>query len=164
MAEWNLEEAIKLWNEGKSSSELAAYYGVSRNAVIGQMTRARIKGYDVHRKDNKIKNQEFKPARLRPRSEITPGMPDKADIVLHSILTLKPVLPPKKAKLMRIYDLGPNQCKYPTDELNGEHLFCGAKTDGVYCEEHYKVCYNRPVKKEQVSRRDYKNKFLRINF
>ncbi len=151
MAEWNLEEAILMWNSGKSSSQIAAHFGVTRNAVIGKMNRARAKGLNVASKPN--------PFKAKPVPYSKPKVASKSQLILKLVQEDQPM-----KEGLAIYDLEPGQCKYSVGESeSGEYLFCGkAHTNIAYCDMHHQICHSKPVKKEQISRRDYKNKFLRV--
>lgn len=140
MTEFNLELAIKMWNEGKSAKTIAAYFGVTRNAVIGKIHRARYNGVYVVQKAN-------------PKKRAL--MPPKAKII-----AIEGTQPMKQG--LRIYDLEHNQCRYSTGEDNGEYVFCGVATsDRAYCDEHHKLCHSKPEpKKKQYFNIDLKRKFL----
>ena len=150
MAEWNLEEAIAMWNNNKSSGQIAAHFGVTRNTVIGKMNRARAKGLNVINKPS--------PFKAKPVPYSKPKVASKSKV------TLKIVKDQPMKQGLFIYDLESGQCKYSIGEsAEGEFLFCGkAHTNNAYCDEHHALCYKKPEKKEQISRRDYKNKFLRV--
>lgn len=143
--EFDLELAIKMWNEGRSAKSIAGYFGVTKNVIIGRVHRARYKGMHVVQKAN--------PSKPRKRV-LTPPKP-------------KFIIMPEEMQVkdgLRIYNLESDQCKYSIGESeSGEYLFCGKlHTNIAYCDEHHKLCHNRPEKKEQISRRDYKNKYLRV--
>jgi len=48
-----------------------------------------------------------------------------------------------RERLITITDLKDNQCKWPTDYVNGVMTFCGAEqyNDLVYCKEHASRAY-----------------------
>ena len=48
----------------------------------------------------------------------------------------------KAAGPLRIYELQPEQCKYPIAFIDGEHRFCAGerRPDSPYCRAHAAVC------------------------
>lgn len=146
MVEWDLKLAIKMWNSGSSALIIARHFGITKNAVIGRIHRARYNGHYVLMKANPTKPKVLKP---RQSKAVKP------------LLTLVTKDKPVKEGLA-IYDLEFGQCKYSTSESStGEYLFCGKPTPRTYCDEHHALCHKKEERKEQVSKRNYKNKYLR---
>jgi hypothetical protein len=151
MADLDLELIISMWNAGKSSKEIGRHFGVTKNVIIGKVHRARLKGIYVKSKPN--------PAKPKPVPFKKPKVASKSQLILKLVQEDQPM-----KEGLAIYDLEPNQCKYSVGESEtGEYLFCGKEhTNVAYCDMHHQICHSKPVKKEQISRRDYKNKFLRV--
>lgn len=161
MVEWNLEEALKMWNDGKSSSMIARHFGVTRNAAIGKINRARAKGMNVIQKaPYKPKSRYEKPVKRAqvPKLKLPVDKPKSLQIVKDIRMEMTSPSP----KGLRIWELNNDMCKYPVHtDSHDTHYFCGEKTDKVYCEKHAQMCYNRDVSKpKRVVIADPKRKFL----
>lgn len=163
MVEWNLEEAIKMWNTGKSSSDIARYFGVTRNTVIGKIKRARDKGMNVVQKAPYKPHPRYEKPLKRaqvPKLKLPADKPRSLQIVKETRMEMTSPSP----KGLRIWELSNDMCKYPVHtDGHDTHYFCGADTDKTYCEEHAKLCYNRDVNKpkpQRIINFDPRRKFL----
>lgn len=136
----DLELIIQLWNNDKSSREIGAQFGVSRNSIVGLIHRARARGREV-----KIKNPDTTKEALIKRGinksyhhhTRKRGKTKKTKTRgLNEMLI---------AKENTIYNLEPGDCRYPTVmSENNEQLFCAASRhlSSPYCEEHHNLCIN----------------------
>lgn len=142
-----VEMLTKLDSEGLSMAQIAERLGdVSRNAVIGKLTRLRkrkARAMGTLPKVAQIKpDRTSKPyqstrvkeaAGLRTAPKHTPRLPQ-----VH--------LPALRSLEVPLVELEPGQCRYPTNDpapFEG-HLFCGhpAKEGSPYCACHHAVCFN----------------------
>lgn len=121
-----LEEIAVLWNRNMPSSMIAKELGMTKGSVCGMMFRARLAG----------------DTRFPPRPAVFGPRPRKEKPVREV-----PFKPPPHAKFgeVLLFDLRPNDCRYPTETLerHGEYFFCGAPKDPkseAYCEKHQKLC------------------------
>lgn len=152
LTDFNLELAIKMWNEGKSAKTIANHFGVTKNVIIGRVHRARYKGMYVV--------QKAKPSAPRKRV-LRPPKPGVSSSAGFQLKLIKGDAPVKQG--LAIYDLEPDQCKYSIGESeSGEYLFCGMPHANIaYCDEHHKLCHSRPEpKKKSTFIFDPKRKFL----
>ena len=123
-----------MWNTGSSALTIAHHFGITKNAVIGRIYRARYNGHFVVMKANPTK-----PKVLKSRK------PKAVKPLLILVTKDKPV-----KEGLAIYDLDPGQCKYSTGESSeGEYLFCGKPTTRAYCDEHYALCHKKEEKKTE---------------
>lgn len=156
MVEWDLNKAIAMWNEGATSYTIARHFGKTRNSIIGHIKRARDKGLLVAKKAPHKPKSKPKPA----KTKLPADKPRSLKIVEK---TRMEVTRPS-TKGLRIWELGLNQCRYPTHTTEDDkHYFCGEHTDKVYCETHAKLCYNRDVSKPKPKftiNLDLKRKFM----
>lgn len=129
-----MAEAVqRLWLENRlSASQIAARFGVSRNAIIGKMHRLGLRGM---RKPNR-----HPAASTKPRPALQPQQ--------HGAAALAPEpLPADDEQLLRdflgikLLDLAPAQCRYPAGD-RVPYLFCGQPVqDGSsYCSGHHDLC------------------------
>lgn len=141
---WTAEEKLRvvfLFNNGHSASQIAREYGVSRNAILGLVHRARHQTSGAvrsrsrsRRRDRRDTGRKTKPRQLKPRP--ISHAPDEDPV---------PFL-----------ERADTQCVYPLwqDDAPPEKLFeglvCGAPvrrtrmTQPAYCAHHQAVC-GRPV-------------------
>jgi len=144
LSEEKLLVAINLWNEGKSASEIASVFKVSRGTVVGALYRARQRGLDVKQKGpTKPKVVEVLPEPKGKKVEIV------KEVVAFAIV-------PQEE--LTVYHLQPGQCKYPTVmSKDSEQLFCGKKTERSYCDEHHKLCHvtTQPMRFRQLRKAIY---------
>lgn len=138
----NTEICKAMFYEGKSAREIGNYFGLSRNAACGKLSRL-----GLFRKTDKPKPVQAKPVILKPRIRITSANTNSNGMrisITHqpgSLANLREVdVVPLKVPL---FDLEDHHCRYP----DGEPItFCGhPKTEGSsYCRGHDFLC-NRPT-------------------
>lgn len=145
MANWTPEQdnlLADLLAEGKSASQIGAELGVSRNAVIGRVSRnpdlakigfARSPGKQGP-KSKKSDKPRARPQRIRVVSpsillDHAPSIPLPEPEYVHGerMTVGRPLL-----------KLGHGECRWAVNDAEkGElHLFCGAPADGPWCECH----------------------------
>jgi hypothetical protein len=127
--EENRQLVIDMLDLGASASKIAAVFDLSRNAVIGRISRdPELHGHVQHQPGiQRIPKQ-------RARRALPPPPPDPPG----PAKPRKPVM-----RLIPLKDLGPNQCRWPVEQaaVAGGHLFCGAGTEAgqVYCPWHVRM-------------------------
>lgn len=104
------------YKNGIPASEIAAYFGVTRNAVIGRAGRLGLFG-------NPSATQKAVAHRV---SEIAKLKPDIA-----------------KCDGKTLYEHEPGQCLYGFGRKKGTHIFCCESVfeKTAYCEKHYDLCH-----------------------
>ena len=149
--EWNIEEAVAMWNKGSTALQIAQHFGKSRNSVIGYIKRARDKGElyvalkPSFKKSNKTKKEEPKLPPFKPQVSLQ---------IVKGTGTMD--------KGLTIYNLKPGQCKYAVGYNEaGHYVFCGEPTNRNYCDMHHALCHTRVEPKKKVgSNYDPKRKFM----
>ena len=157
-------EIIGLWALGVKSGTIASLLGITRNAVIGKVSRLRKQGVNMAvRSPNQIiytarATSQPAPVHFGTRVvTIKPKAPMPAPIV-------KPILQPPPPEGVSILDIGYAQCRWEIGRDDGPYrlaIFCGAGTETVqgsarsYCPEHCKLAYNQTpwVRKPRQTRR-----------
>lgn len=147
----------QLWADGHSCSQIAARigHGITRNAVIGKVTRLKLgkRSTVVRSKSQKASSgRAFVAAHRKPNGK---GQP-KANAIVHRRVYAPPFetapLPEEElgndvGHLIGIMDLTKETCRWPHgDPLLPGFGFCGAKVqaDSPYCPGHTKRGTRRP--------------------
>jgi GcrA cell cycle regulator len=139
------DERIELLKQhfeaGLSCREIAADIGVSRNAVIGKLSRLNLtRGRSIH--ERRLQDRNFTPARApkavpRLQLEMLATIYGDTDAPLVS----GPIDEANRCSLM---ELGENRCRWPISTPGAEDFcFCGnAAHDGQpYCAGHSRLAY-----------------------
>ncbi|MCA1434443.1 GcrA-like regulator [Bradyrhizobium sp. BRP20] len=149
------DERIELLKQhfeaGLSCREIAADIGVSRNAVIGKLSRLNLtRGRTVD--DRKVQDKGLAPARMRK------AVPRLQCEMLASIYgeTDAPVFagPIDEANRCSLLELSENRCRWPISTPGAaDFCFCGnTAPDGQpYCAGHSRLAY-RPAARTRVIR------------
>jgi len=121
------QKAVDLWQQNKSSYQIAAELNVSRNAVLGVIKRHREKGATLRGRIDKDGVRKVT-AIQKPRP------------VERLFDHLEPVVG------VTLMNLRHSSCCYIIGEDDAT-IYCGRqRARGSYCAEHYSLCYV-PVKK-----------------
>lgn len=142
---------IKLWNDHKSATYIASELNVTRNIVIGVITRARAAGLitkpivEAFTKRNREKAKQA-------RSMLLPKINEN---LKNSLMNKTPIryVDKNSASIngLALIDLEHNQCRFPTSRFDGQHYFCGEVTRDNrtrYCAEHHEKVF---VKKRKLT-------------
>ena len=169
-SEERVETLKKLWLEGHSASQIAKHLGgVTRNAVIGKVARLKLSSLGGAVRQEASAPRKLNPAPLshpKPRPISVPVEAQAPDVVGNLALKPRPAAPPilasqpmpvlrlveTKLEPVPIYELPSNGCRYPVDEREGVHFFCGTpKGQGKpnYCADHHAICFT-PAKPRPI--------------
>jgi hypothetical protein len=157
---------LELWALNKTTREIAAEIGTTKNSICGFLNRLREKGVAVERRPGgfypaKQKNQKI--AKIEKVTKLRERRP-KIVAPIKETLRQEPIVveifPPKPAKkpgTLRFADLRRTSCRYVVSGRRPEDFFfCGeAKTRGSYCAEHAALCYV-PLSREKRPERSFK--------
>jgi hypothetical protein len=136
------QSIIDLWQENVSAQEIADKFGVTKNTIVGKITRLRNRGYDLRMR--KPPEQVVAVAKRTSKPKLTiPWVPAP---LVNPISELKAAHVNKPKGIM---DLGIDDCRYIiSGETAASYLFCGeAKYLKTYCAAHHKLCYTPLPKK-----------------
>ena len=157
----DLKQQIKvLLHKGMSRREISIELGVTKNTIIGQVTRMKEKGelegfadnamalktIAAKRKkyaENVMRRAKLEAARLlKPRKVSAP----KLGVVLTAVEV--PVEPSNPNKIgIFLCETVTNSCRFPVGYYEDQHTFCGKASCSLkkpYCEEHYKIVWVKP--------------------
>ncbi len=157
-SEDRVQQLVKLWNEGRSASQIASELGgVTRNAVIGKVHRLGLSGRaktpsSVAPRPKKAKAPSTPQA---PRSS-APATRGNTALKPQYVPSLQPVAEAQPEALENIVPIGErcsllelkeSSCRWPIgDPGKADFAFCGGKAEtGVpYCAYHCRIAY-QPV-------------------
>jgi GcrA cell cycle regulator len=122
-------EMAALWNNGKTSNEIAAEYRMSRGSFMGLVHRNREKFNPKPALPAFVKVVEARERKRNPDMK-APAPP----------ITITAPLFSDQPEFDRfpLVQIGPRNCRWPVNE-GGPFLFCGRFTDDhkrVYCKKH----------------------------
>jgi len=143
----------KLWLDCVTSGQIAAQLGVTRNTIMGYVSRNGLKR-NLKLVILKKKEKQKKPEKIEPRP-IMVLFKDK--IVRKRSVTITP----EKKKALKgktIFSLKQNSCRFiigDVDGLNTQYC-CLPKKVRSYCESHAEICYEKMRQK-----RGYKKEIKR---
>jgi len=162
--------AKRLWLSGLSSSEIARQLGgVSRNAVIGKLTRIGLADKDRGRARQTSAHLNGKPVKAAPPPKTPPIRRPPATVPPPPIAIKPPIGAVSGRALIAVTAYGApcgladrTGCKWIFRETGAEALFCNAATgDGeTWCEQHHAIAYD-PRRQSARSTRDLKRLMLR---
>ena len=121
------DRIINLWQKGYSGAEIADDVGLTRNSIIGYISRRRAAGM---------------PLRCSSKNRKMPVKPPKK---IMSILERK--IPIRDRRSLKIHELENKSCRFIVTPIDKPVLYCGAPiVDRSYCKEHLALCYT-PIKR-----------------
>ena len=134
-SEERVSQLRELVKQGLSAGQIARELGLSRNAVIGKLSRLGLRLAGRKAEPSKtvraaVASVRKAPFQIKPRTSDTPAPP--------SMKTWRD-WPASSGKVLSILELEPHHCRFPFD--GGR--YCGAKRWNVhtsYCEYHALIC------------------------
>jgi GcrA cell cycle regulator len=146
-----VETAKARWAEGYTSGQIAAELGITRNAVLGQISRQGLLKTDRAGKVARAPRAPRKPRAPKPpglrvgRLALRTGQFMTAAANDDSIPLPPEPLPAPRARNVTLLELKPDDCRWPTGRTDeyprGEALFCGDARHGgsSYCRYHLRI-------------------------
>lgn len=143
-------QIVKLWNEGKSASDVARLLGKTRNAIMGKIWRLRNWGAKIeqHKRSNTrgLSAKSKRPYNARRSAPLLDILfkQVKSEKIKEVAVRQETII--AKSLNIRFSDLKNSSCRYVVnDGLPENFIFCGApKERGSYCEAHALICYIPP--------------------
>jgi hypothetical protein len=145
---------VKMWHEGRTSGEIAAEMGVTRNTIAGIVGRMRAAGKIGYRDQKKKKNNP------RPVVEV------KLIAIVEVVIPPPPPPPPTSKPLnggkgISLLQLNYRTCRYIIKGQGSvaSTFYCGHEVErGAYCEPHAAMCYNGREKIVKAKTNDYSSR------
>jgi len=158
MSERN-EKIIELWNKEYSASEIAKHLGLTKNIVIGVVTRSRDAGSGLIVRPKMDGPVYCGLLGQRKSHKKRPGA-DPVRAVSLPKLFQKPLnheRPDLRIVGIPLWELERRSCRYPTSRVDEQHYFCGETTKDLtssYCEEHHGIVWvkRKKLKSEDLAR------------
>jgi GcrA cell cycle regulator len=141
-----------LWDDGKTAGEIAAIFGVERNAILGVIHRNKWQrggtkqgAAALTKMQHRRAKAEGKPPPPSPKVFKIKRAPE--DIQPPTFIPEPPA--PAKALNVAFMDLRRNQCRWPLGE--SPFLFCGLPQHGgrPYCPAHSRIAYQPVTAREK---------------
>ena len=176
MTEERNKTIVILWNENKTSSEIAMMLDVTRSTVAGVVNRLRDKGFITRPKEKDVKKMSKSEAKKvywervwkkqnrdkqegkRSHRRRTTGNGSKNVSRPRLFLPATQSAQPTGSTGVSLMDLEHDQCRFPVSRVEDQHYFCGAPkrdTRASYCEEHHAKCF---MKRTRLSPEDLRIK------
>ena len=138
-----LERVLAMWVEGHSAGDIGKVVGLTRNQVIGKITRTTPRRDCAPRKPRA-------PRAPRPRLK-TPSLPAlvKGSIALIPFHQPKP--PDPNRPPAPLLDMLPDGCRFPVSPHNARvHVFCNQPQleTSSYCGPHHDLCQPKNLVRE----------------
>jgi len=135
------QKMLRMWEKNKTAKQIGDELGVTKNTVIGRVTRARMAGVQLKR------------ASLIRRGvrERTPPVVKNRRIIREFKLRCEPlpileiITPEQHKRSISILQLKSKSCRYILNDDPSHAIYCGApKEKNSYCCKHYLLCYHEP--------------------
>lgn len=146
-------QVLKMLKDKCTASQIGTALGVTRNAVIGRVNRAKkLKKVGFFRASGNDRAKTVKAETIKPKPRIVVRV---SPAIFNEPVAPKPlpvVTAGNPATVGRpIYLLGGCQCRWPVNEAaRGEmHLFCASPADGPYCKRHARRSIGRGTESER---------------
>lgn len=145
--ETRTEDLLRLARDGLSASQIAAKIGVTRNAVIGKLSRIgkRLRGAHGGRRAPPPKPAIVKPAIPGKHIVVRPGRRASAEVERVELPVITDLPPDTSPDAISLIDISFDQCRFPlnsTADIN-TFRFCGSTANGSYCPRHRRIVYRR---------------------
>jgi len=136
----NKDKIIKMWEEGLSGTQIGEKLGLTRNAVIGMITRLRHKGHVFERDEKQIREKRLEEEKKNGGVKNQP-FKHKKKLEDHPVKLEIPVMPVRSGGI-NLIDLKRTSCRFIISGEDAVVRYCGDKQErGAYCADHYKICY-----------------------
>jgi hypothetical protein len=132
------QKILRLWEENKSASQIGQELGVTKNVVIGRVTRARMSGVKLTRAIGIRRGVPSpKPLVVKNRRIIR-----EFKLRCEPLPVLEMITPEQIKKSIPLSQLTSRSCRYILNDDRSHPIYCGAqKEKKSYCCKHYALCY-----------------------
>ena len=135
------QKILRLWEENKSASQIGQELGVTKNVVIGRVTRARMSGVKLDRVVA-IRRGVPKPKPLVVKNR---RIIREFKLRCEPLPILEMITPEQNKRSISLSQLKSTSCRYILNDDRSHPIYCGAlKEKKSYCCKHYELCYHVP--------------------
>ncbi len=155
---------MKLWNDGRSASQIAAELGgVTRNAVIGKVHRLGLSGRakapssaTPRQRKPRLPSTPARPSAPATRGntalkrDIAPAIQPIAEVAFEPLENVVPI-----GERCTLMELKESTCRWPIgDPGKPDFVFCGGKAEAgaPYCAYHCRMAYQPVVDRRRAQR------------
>ena len=139
---------MRRWNTHESALQIAQALGVTKNVVIGTVTRLRKKGL-ITREKEKNDAGRHRGKMVPPLRLARPATP------MARLFSYEPNIEPSSRAdgSVDLMSLERHHCRFPVSRIDDQHYFCGSPRRDIrssYCEKHHQVVW---IKGSRMSRK-----------
>lgn len=133
-----IDRLTALWADGRSTRDIAAFFGTTKNAIIGKINRLGLSG----KQGDAVAIYGAagpKPMSLPAIVSAAPAPVVKTPKPKRTVMQMQEIAIPT-ARSVSLADLEPCSCRWPLGDLRSDDFaFCGAPAafGKSYCPEHY---------------------------
>ena len=140
VTQYQRDQIAELWWNGSTSPHIAKELGVTRNTVMGLVTRAKLQRSPNAPLATHNRGGNFRRNRKQPSSPHNGNVPDEEPVRHQAPVQHRP----------EQHHVG--TCKWPVgDNLLEDGFFCGEPAKrGYYCHQHARIAYNNPLNKTKA--------------
>ena len=133
------QKILRLWEENKSASQIGQELGVTKNAVIGRVTRARMSGVKLTR----VTAVRRGVPKQKPLAVETRRIIKEPNFRCEPLPVLEIITPEQNKESISLSQLKSTSCRYILNDDQYHPIYCGAlKEKNSYCGKHYLLCYH----------------------
>lgn len=132
------KEMLKMWDQGRTASEIGKHFKITRNAVMGRLNRLRAAGFVGYKTHKPPIHRLPKKTNKQHRSEI------------------KEIVDAKRRELKlktgyTLMELEFGMCRYPiSGDRASDFMFCGKPVGkSSYCPAHHEICWYPASKRDR---------------
>ena len=135
------QKMLRMWEKNKTAKQIGDELGVTKNAVIGRVTRARMAGLQLNRASvarKKVFEWQSPVAKAHmiarePQSRCEP------------LSIFETTTQQKSKRSITLSQLKSTSCRYILNDDPSQAIYCGAPKEKIsYCCKHYALCYHAP--------------------
>lgn len=148
--EEKIEKLRQMWEQGKTSNEIAKKLGVTKNSIVGKVHRLCLKA-----RPSPIKNKDEKAEVVAETLELSVENEEDLSVSeetagLDTAKEQKEKKSKKPAHCLKLVELDSHTCRWPIgDPRDDDFCFCGRKVrvGQTYCDEHSMIAYVKALHK-----------------
>lgn len=143
------QKMLRMWEKNKTAKQIGDELGVTKNAVIGRITRARMAGLQLNRASVARK----KVSERQPPMAKAPMIAREPELRCEPLSIFETTTQKKSKRSITLSQLKSTSCRYILNDDTSHPIYCGAlKEKNSYCGAHYALCYYESSGKVRVKK------------